>query len=279
MTTRRINGTPRKKHEASVTTEWWRKAQGIQSMKHLTMMFLLLFLIALSFDTAKAQTRVNVCQADLYFLANRIRTKVVLVRDTLVFVDEAGSNASFSIDRTNILRLNEQSRVITIHTRRPVWYRSRESRQFDFEFVGGNSFYLLPGNGNCDSIAAWLYNASRPRRTTRATPPKVFWATLKRGLSRDIDGKLEILEKVIAFKANREAEYTYRWDLRAINNIERKAPYVLEIKTSNDDKFKFELQNRAISPDEVYAIRNRIARLRLGRNNMSGARRSGSAVR
>jgi hypothetical protein len=243
------------------------------------MLFLLLFSIALSFDTAKAQTRVNVCQADLYFLANRVRTKVVLVRDTLVFVDEAGSNASFSIDRTNILRLNEQSRVITIHTRRPVWYRSRESRQFDFEFVGGNSFYLLPGNGNCDSIAAWLYNASRPRRTTRTIPPKVFWATLKRGFSRDIDGKLEILEKVIAFKANREAEYTYRWDLRAINNIERKAPYVLQITTSNDDKFKFELQNRAISPNEVYVIRDRIARLRLGKHYMSGARRSGSTVR
>jgi hypothetical protein len=243
------------------------------------MLFLLLFSFALRFDTAKAQTRVNVCQADLYFLANRIRTKVVLVRDTLVFVDEAGSNASVSIDRTNILRLNEQSRVITIHTRRPVWYRSKESMQFDFEFVGGNDFYLLPGTGNCDSIARWLYNASRHRRTTRTIPPKIFWATLKRGFSRDIDGKLEILERVIAFKANRDAEYTHRWDLRSISNIERKSPYVLEITTSNDDKFKFELQNKAISPDEVYAIRDRIARLRLGRNYTSGARRYGSAVR
>jgi hypothetical protein len=232
-------------------------------MKRITVLFLPLFTIAFSFDTAKAQTQVNVCQADLFNLANRVRVKVVLVRDTLVIVDEMDPNSSFSIARTNILRLNHQSRVITIHTRRPVWYRSRESMQFDLEFVGGDAYYLLPGN--CESIVAWLYNAPRARGTTRRPPPKTFWATLKRGFSRDIDGKLEILDRVIAFKANRDSEYTYRWDLRAINNFERKAPYVLEITTSNDDKFKFELQNRAISPDEVNAIRDRIAKLRLRR--------------
>ena len=270
MTTKRINRNPRRQRHASANADSWRNARGIHYMKHLTILFLLLFSIAWSFDTAKAQTRVNVCQADLYYMANRVRTKVVLVRDTLVFVDEADPNASFSIDRANILRMNDRSRLFTIHTRRPVWYRSRESMQFDFEFVGGNSSYFVPGN--CESIAAWLYNASRIRRTTRRTPTKTFWATLKRGFSRDIDGKLEILDRVIAFKANRDAEYTYRWDLRSINNFERKSPYVLQITTSNDDKFKFELQNRAISPDEVNAIRDRITKLRVGRYGVAGGR-------
>src|SRR5262245_37860492 len=263
MTTKRISCNPRRKRHATANAGWRNRTQGLHYMKHLTILFLLSFSITLSFDTAKAQTRVNVCQADLYHMANRVRGKFVLIRNSLVFVDEADPNSSFSIDRTNVLRVNEQSRVVTIHTRRPVWFRSRESMQFDFEFAGGNSFYLLPGN--CDSIAAWMRNASRTRRTTRTIQPKDFWAKLKRGFSRDIDGKLEIMERVIAFKANREADYSYRWDLREINNFERKAPYVLEITTSNDDKFKFELQNRAISPDEVTAVRNRIAKLRLSR--------------
>jgi len=237
--------------------------KGIQNMKRLAVLFPVLFSVAASFDSAYAQTPVKVCQGDLYFLGSRVRVKTVLVRDTLVFVDEDNPDESFSIDRTNVLRLNDQSRIFTIHTRRPVRYRSRESMQFDFQLSGGNLVNLPPGN--CDSTAAWLRNASRSRITTRAPQPRAFWAKLRRGLSRDIEGKLEILEKTIAFKPNREAEYLYRWDLREINHIKRKAPYVLEITTSNDDKYTFELQNRAISPDEVYAIRNRIAKLRLGR--------------
>jgi hypothetical protein len=232
-------------------------------MKRLAALFPLLFSVAAFFDSANAQTPVKVCQGDLYFLGSRVRVKTVLVRDTLVIVDEDSPNESFSIDRTNILRLNDQSRILTIHTRRPVRYRSRESMQFDFQLFGGNQVNLPPGN--CDSTAAWLLNASRRRITTRATQPRTFWAKLRRGLSRDIEGKLEILEKTIAFKPNREAEYLYRWDLRKINHIKRKAPYVLEITTSNDDTYTFELQNRAISPDEVHAIRDRIAKLRLGR--------------
>jgi len=232
-------------------------------MKRLAVLFPLLFSVAASFDSANAQTPVKVCQGDLYFLGSRVRVKTVLVRDTLVFVDEDNPNESFSIDRANILRLNDQSRILTIHTRRPVRYRSRESMQFDFQLSGGYQVNLPPGN--CDSLASWLSNASRRRITTRAPQPRTFWAKLRRGLSRDIEGKLEILEKTIAFKPNREAEYLYRWDLREINHIKRKAPYVLEITTSNDDTYTFELQNRAISPDEVYAIRDRIAKLRLGR--------------
>ena len=262
MTIKRINRPPHRQRHTTANAGWRRNVRGVQIQ--LMMLFLLPFSIALSFDTAEAQTNVNVCQADLYYLASRIRGKFVLIRNSLVFVDESDPNSSFSIDRTNILRLNDQSRVISIYTRRPVWYRLRESMQFDFEFAGGNAFYLLPGN--CEPIAAWLRNASRARRTAHRTiQPKAYWATLKRNFSRDIDGKLEIFEKVIAFKANKEAEYSYRWDLRAINNFERKAPYVLEITTSNDDKFKFELQNKAISPEEVNAIRDRIAKLRLGR--------------
>jgi hypothetical protein len=237
--------------------------KGVQNMKRLAALFPLLFSVAASFDSANAQTPVKVCQGDLYFLGSTVRVKTVLVRDTLVIVDEDNPNESFSIDRTNILRLNDQSRIFTIHTRRPVKYRSRESMQFDFQLSGGNQVNLLPGN--CDSMVAWLRNASRSRITTRAPQPRTFWVKLRRGLSRDIEGKLEILEKTIAFKPNREAEYLYRWDLREINHIKRKAPYVLEITTSNDDNYTFELQNRAISPDEVHAIRDRIAKLRLGR--------------
>jgi len=223
----------------------------------------LIALTGLTGRSANAQTRVNVCQADLYFLSNRVKVKVVLVRDTLVVVDEDDPSASFSIDKTNILRLNDQSRVLTIHTRRPVWYRSKESMQFDFELYGGNYVNFAPGN--CESMAAWLRNASRIQRIPRAPQPKIFWAKLKRGFGRDIEGRLEILDRAIAFKANKDAGYLYRWDLREINNFERKAPYALEFTTSNDDKFKFELQNRAISPDEVNAIRDRITKLRLGR--------------
>src|SRR4030095_4910833 len=238
--------------------------KGMKNMKRLAVLFPLLLSVAASFDSAYAQTPVKVCLGDLYFLGSRVRVKTVLVRDTLVIVDDDNPNESFSIDRTNILRLNDQSPILTIHTRRPVRYRSRESMQFDFQISGGNQLNLPPGN--CDSMATWLRNASRRQITARAPQPRTFWAKLRRGLSPEIEAQLEILENTIAFKPNREAEYLYRWDLRKINHIKRKAPYVLEITTSNDDTYTFELQNRAISPDEVHAIRDRIAKLRLGRN-------------
>jgi hypothetical protein len=237
--------------------------KGMQNMKRLAALFPLLFSVAASFDSANAQTPVKVCQGDLFFLGGRVRVKTVLVRDTLVIVDEDNPNESFSIDRTNILRLNDQSPVFTIHTRRPVRYRSRESMQFDFQPSGVNNVGLLPGN--CVSMAAWLRNPPRIRTTPRAPQRRTFWAKLRRSLSRDIDGKLEILERTIAFTPDREAERQYRWDLREINHIKRRAPFVLEITTSDDDTYTFELQNRAISPDEVNAIRDRIAKLRLGR--------------
>jgi hypothetical protein len=243
--------------------------KGMQNMKCLAALFPLLFSVAAFFASANAQTPVKVCQGDLYFLGGRVRVKTVLVRDTLVFVDDDNPSESFSIDRTNILRmndqsrLNDQSRIFTIHTRRPVTYRSRESMQFDFQPSGGNNVGLL--SGNCVSMAAWLRNPPRIRITHRAPQRRTFLAKLRRSLSRDIEGKLEILERTIAFTPDREAERQYRWDLREINHIKRKAPFVLEITTSNDDTYTFELQNRAISPDEVYAIRDRIAKLRLGR--------------
>ena len=137
MTTKLINDNHRRKHQASVNAGWWRKAPIMQ--KHITILFFLLLSIVLFPGAADAQTRVEVCHADLYFLASRVRTKVVLVRDTLVFVDDSDPNASFTIDRSNVLKLNEQGRIFTVQTRRPVWYRGRESRQFDFEFAGGSS--------------------------------------------------------------------------------------------------------------------------------------------
>lgn len=233
-------------------------------MKRLVVLFPLLFSVAASFDSANAQTPVKVCQGDLFFLGGRVRVKAVLVRDTLVFVDDDNPNESFSIDRTNILRLNDQSPILTIHTRRAVRYRARDSMQFDFQLSSG--FQVNYPSGNCVSMAAWLRNAQRRQITTSAPPRmRTFWVKLRRNLNRDIEGNLEILDKTIAFKPNREAEYLYRWDLREINHVKRKSPYVLEITTSNDDTYTFELQNRAISPNEIYAIRDRIAKLRLGR--------------
>src|SRR5262245_29812951 len=91
--------------------------KGMQNMKRLAALFSLLFSVAASFDSANAQTPVKICQGELYFLGSRVRVKTVLVRDTLVIVDEDNPNESFSIDRTNILRLNDQSNIFTIHTR------------------------------------------------------------------------------------------------------------------------------------------------------------------
>src|SRR5262245_21823894 len=237
--------------------------KGIQNMKCLAALFPLLFSVAAAFASANAQTPVKVCQGDLYFLGGRVRVKTVLVRDTLVFVDDDNPNESFSIDRTNILRSNDQPPIFTIHTRRPVTYRSRESMQFDFQPSGRNNAGLL--SGNCASMAAWLSNPPRIRITPRAPRPRTFLAKLRRSLWRDVEGKLEVLERTIAFTPNREAERQYRWDLREINHIKRKAPFVLEITTSNDDTYTFELPNRTTSPNEVYGIRDRIAKLRLSR--------------
>src|SRR5215510_15219138 len=258
------------KHYASADADRRGSAQGI--LKHLTVLFLLLFFAVALFDSANAQSHVNVCQADLLFLANRVRVKAVLHGGSLVIVDDANPSSSFTIDRGNILRLSEQSGFFTINTRRPVLYRARESMQFDFQFYSGNYSSFLPGTipgtipGNCSSVTAWLRNSLGTRRTYRVGPTRVYWAKLKRGFSRDLEGKLEILDRTIAFIPNRSSEYSHRFELKAINSIERKAPYELEITMSNDDKYKFELQNRAISPEEVNAIRERIARQRLYNN-------------
>ena len=223
-------------------------------MKHLAMLTLLLLSIALRFDLANAQTPVNVCRSELFVTANRAQGKLVRVGETLVFIDDY-MDASFSIDKNNINGWSQQEGVFSIYTRRLVRFRSIQERHFAFRLI----------SGNCDSIASWLRRIPLTQGTSRLpVRPKTYWARLKRRMGRDIDGKLEILEKTIAFKPNRGAEYLHRWDLRDIEIIERKAPYVLEITPSESDKYRFELQDKGISSEEVNAIRDRISKQRLG---------------
>src|SRR5262245_40816521 len=106
------------KHYDSADVEWGGSAKGIR--KHLTLLFLLLFFAIALVDSANAQSHVNVCQADLLIMANRVRVKAVLHGGSLVIVDDANPSSSFTIDRGNILRMSEQSGFFTVHTRRLV---------------------------------------------------------------------------------------------------------------------------------------------------------------
>src|SRR5262245_51293694 len=116
-------------------------------MKRLAMLLVILFSSTLFVVTVNAQSRVEVCQAELYHPYRASRGKIVKVGNALVFVDDLNMRSSFAIDRSYIRRSVDQEGLYAVSM--PFWRDNRYGNysRFDFRLI----------SGDCDRIAQWLY--------------------------------------------------------------------------------------------------------------------------
>ncbi len=229
-------------------------------------------LLLVSGFAAQAQTPVKVQKAELSIPFGVVKGRIVAVGDTMVFVDEENTDASFAIDKANIKGWNEQDGVITIDTNRAVKDRSGERSRL--------AFRLSESNGA--ALAAWAKNAALPASTasssneaivTKTTAAasttttdtggtKVYQAQQKRFPIGSTDGKLIISETEIAFESLDDIKRSQRWSYQDIKEIKQTSTYLLEVIPFRGDKYKLELQGEGMSSSQFKALTDRIAAAR-----------------
>lgn len=232
-------------------------------MKQPPILFLLLFSVALCFNSAQAQTTPNVCRVQLFFADINTHGSVVTSGNALVFIDDrptdgaylfprpTGDSEAFSIDKSNISEINQRSDTLSVYTKKMVQFRSKEEKHITFRFT----------SGNCGVIATWLrarpLAPPRPKTISRLgrQPPLMIRAKQRRSMRPDINGDLIISEDMITF-GNR-GEGKYQWGPRDLRDIQQEGACVLRIIPFVGGELTFDLQDRCIGTPEFRMIRGR----------------------
>ncbi len=234
-------------------------------MKHLLILFLILFLVALRFDSAQAQTTPNVCRAQLFFADINTQGSLVISGNALVFIDDrpvggwpferpTGDSEALSIDKSNILDTNRQSGIFSVYTRNLVPYRSRLEKHITFRFI----------SGNCDPIVRWPGGKPpvKPKLARTPRPSKLtlnIRAKLRRSMRPDAGGNLiiSIPNDMITF-GNR-GEGRYQWGPRDLRDIQLEGSCVLRVTPFVGGELTFDLQE-CIGPPHFKKVRERFLR-------------------
>ncbi|MGH9836262.1 MAG: hypothetical protein ACRD9Y_24835 [Blastocatellia bacterium] len=235
-------------------------------MKHPPILFLILFSVALRFNSAQAQTTPNVCRAQLFFADINTQGSVITSGNALVFIDDrpmdsgvftqqpTGDSEAFSIDKSNISEINQRSDTLSVYTKNMVTYRSKAEKHVTLRFT----------SGNCGVIATWLRvkppAPPRPKPTPKPgkQPPLIIQAKLRRPMRPDISGDLIISDDLITFGARGKVKY--QWGLRGLRDIQQEGACVLRITPFVGGELAFDLQDRCIGTPEFRMIRGRFLR-------------------
>jgi hypothetical protein len=245
-------------------------------MKQPPILFLLLFSVALCFNSAQAQTTPNVCRVQLFFADINTHGSVVTSGNALVFIDDrptderiifpqpTGDSEAFSIDKSNISEINQRSDTLSVYTRDMVNYRSKAEKHITFRFT----------SGNCGVIATWLHvkplALPRPKTISRPgkqppliirpgkQPPLIIWAKNRRSMRPDTSGDLIISDDMITFGARGKVKY--QWGPGGLSDIQQEGACVLRIIPLVGGELTFDLQDRCIGTPEFRMIRSRFLR-------------------
>ncbi len=225
-------------------------------MKHLLILFLILFSVALCFNWAQAQTTPNVCRARLYFADYSAEGSLVISGNALVFIDDrpvdgwpfsrpTGDSEALSIDKSKVADINRQSGIFSVYTKDIVEYRSRREKHITFRFTSTG--------GNCDSIVKWP-GSLPPSRSRQGVLPRSKLiisapAKLRRPMRPDISGNLIISIPGDTITFGNRGKGRYQWGPRDLRDIQQDGACVLRIAPFLGGELTFDLQECIGLPD------------------------------
>ncbi len=230
-------------------------------MKHPPILLLILFSVALSFNSAQAQTTPNVCRARLYFADYSAEGSLVISGNALVFIDDrpvdgwpfpapTGDSEALSIDKSKVASINRQSGIFSVYTKDIVEYRSRREKHITFRFTSTG--------GNCDSIVRWPGSIPPPKRG-QGPPPKSkpisTRAKLRRPMRPDVSGDLVISISNDTITFGNRGKGRYQWGPRDLRDLQQDGACVLLIAPFVGGELTFDLQDICIGLPDFRKIR------------------------
>ena len=207
--------------------------------------------------TLWAQTEIRVYPASLV-AGSPVPGKLILLGDTLAFVDDERPEVSFAVTKSNIGALNNENDAVTLQLRQAIRDRAGAATRVIIRLAtpsegaavqrwfSGNM--ALSGPAGFESASALTFSAQRKKRFRSNT-----------------DGKLIVDAERIIFESTDNASDSRRWELKEIKELKLKNPYELQVRTFRGEKYDLTLSGAGMDNSQYREIVNRVTQARTAR--------------
>ena len=195
---------------------------------------------------ATAQTDVDVAPAELAAGFGSTKGELVMVDDHLVFVDSNEPDASFSITRANIERIDRDQNIVTLVLRTPV----RDERQARFRLT-------RPA-----AVITWLETTSDSGVALsgdRGGDPVLTFQARHDHLIGGCVGRLLVMEDRLAFESLDERNDSRQWVLADISELRQDGIYRLKITPFLGNEYNLELIGKGMDSAQYRRLVDGIA--------------------
>jgi hypothetical protein len=211
-----------------------------------------------------AQTDIRVFRADSTSGGSSVVGKLVLLPDTLAFVDDERPEASVAVPKSGIQSLENENDLVTIQLRQSVRDRAGSTNRL---------MMRLTTQAEASSVARWWGGATTGTAAAagggaaEATSgdEMVFSASRKKRFRGNTAGKLIIKDDRVIFDSVDNISDSRQWALRDIKEMKLKNPYELEIDPFDGNKYTLELIGQGMSTDQYRELVNRVTQARTAR--------------
>jgi uncharacterized protein YfiM (DUF2279 family) len=207
-----------------------------------------------------AQNQMQVFRGSLV-AAESVTGRVLLLPDTLVFLDEEKPEASFFAHRAAIQTVNADNDSATFQLTREVKDRAGATTRLIFRLSSSAEAAALQ-NWFASSAAA---NAGPAGGVSTDVQVLTFSAQRKKRMRGNTHGKLIVDDQRLMFESTDNALDSRRWDLRDIKELKQRNPYELEVRPFRGERYTLMLSGAGMDNAQYKEIVDRVTKSRIAR--------------
>jgi hypothetical protein len=224
-----------------------------------TVMKRALYLVALACALARpvwAQTPVQVYPADLSVPFGSVTGTLVLIEDTLAFIDDSQPDASFAIRRDDMVDFTHTGDTLSISTRSPIVYRSNELPRVRLRV------------GLAEELVAWHARpqtaTTRPGSAPALAPggPVATYEVQHDHRLGTCQGRLIINETDFGFESVTDVNHSRRWEYADIKEIEQDGIYKLTVTPFVGNQYNLEFIGKGLDRRTYNQVVDRVTAVR-----------------
>lgn len=209
-----------------------------------------------------AQTEIRVYQASLAG-GVPVSGRLILVGDTLAFVDDERPEASFAVARSDISTLSSEDTTVTAQLREGVQDRAGSFTRLIVRLQ-------TPAEGA--AVQRWFGGEGEESTISQSDPASsgsaerlTFSAQRNKRMRSNTDGRLIVDGERIIFESTDNASESRRWELREIREVKLNNPYELVVQTFRGEKYKLMLSGTGMDNSQHREIVDRVTKARTTR--------------
>ncbi|MBE7542087.1 MAG: hypothetical protein HS123_06945 [Solibacteraceae bacterium] len=224
----------------------------------------ILFGLAILAGVLSAQGDMRVYPAAL-IAGEQVRGKLVLMGNSMAFVDDQRPESSFEVTKSNIRDLSSEGDTVTVQLRNAVRDRAGSATRL---------IVRLESAPDASGVQRWFGAATgaavRPASGAASAADAgaetmTFSAQRKKRLRSNTDGKLIIDSERVIFESADNADESRRWELSEIKEIKLKNPYDFEVRTFRGEKYNLALSGLGMDNSQYREIVDRVTKARTAR--------------